>query len=184
MGSAFVPREIDLTYGSVGDARRHKKEFGCTVCVGGADNRLVFDAAWLDGASSLGNEITYAAILKLRDELHAEIELRLGVVGKVREILLSIWCAPTAFEAVAKHLHMTSRTLRRKLHAQNTSFRKLVDELRTQMAIKYPRDTDMTMEDIAQALGFTDAASFRHALRRWTRLSPLALRRVQQQHQS
>lgn len=138
----------------------------------------------MDGAPNLGNEITYAAILKLCDELHAEIELRLGVVGKVREILLVNLVRPTAFEAVAKHLHRTSRTLRRKLHAQNTSFRKLVDELRTQMAIKYLRDTDMTMEDIAQALGFTDAANFRHAFRRWTRLSPLDFRRVQQQHQS
>jgi AraC-like DNA-binding protein len=41
-----------------------------------------------------------------------------------------------------------------------------------QLAVKYLRDTDMTGEDIAGAIGFSDAANFRRAFRRWTRESP------------
>lgn len=181
MGPDFVPREIQLTYGSPSDAARFATIFGCPVCIGSTENRLLFDAAWLDGVPHLGNEITYAAILQMCDELYAGIERSLGTVGKVRELLLVNLMRPTTFEAVAKHLHMTSRTLRRKLSAQNESFRKLLEQLRMQMAIKYLRDTDMTIEDVAQAVGFSDAANFRHAFRRWTGLSPLDFRSGQQQ---
>jgi AraC-like DNA-binding protein len=41
-----------------------------------------------------------------------------------------------------------------------------------QCAVKYLRDTDLTNEDIALALGFSDAANFRQAFRRWTKKSP------------
>jgi AraC-like DNA-binding protein len=73
---------------------------------------------------------------------------------------------------------MTTRTLRRKLREENATFRKLVDELRMQVAIKYLRPTVMTIEDITYALGFSDAANFRHAFRRWTRSTPLEFRDV------
>jgi AraC-like DNA-binding protein len=62
--------------------------------------------------------------------------------------------------------------LRRKLREEKTSFRNVVDELRMQMAIRYLRDTDLTVEDIAESLGFSDAANFRHAFRRWTNAAP------------
>ncbi len=83
---------------------------------------------------------------------------------------------PTRIETVAKHLHMTSRTLKRKLSGENTSFRKLADELRMQIAIKYLRDTELTIEDIAYSLGFNEAANFRRAFRRWTKATPLEFR--------
>jgi AraC-like DNA-binding protein len=79
---------------------------------------------------------------------------------------------PTNLEDVARNLNMSARTLRRKLREENTSFRQLVDELRRDFALRYLRDTDLTVEDIAETLGFSDAANFRHAFRRWTNASP------------
>jgi AraC-like DNA-binding protein len=72
---------------------------------------------------------------------------------------------------------MSPRTLRRKLEQEGTSFRELIDELRAHAAIKYVRDTDLTIEDVAYALGFSDAAAFRHAFRRWTKSAPHEYRR-------
>jgi AraC-like DNA-binding protein len=76
----------------------------------------------------------------------------------------------------AKQFGTTARTLRRQLALQGTSFRALVDELRAQIAVKYLRETGMTNDDIAAALGFSDAANFRHAFRRWTGASPSAFK--------
>ncbi len=176
MGPSFVPRELHVTYSAPDDAPAYPDAFGCRVLFSRPENQLVFDAAWLDRVPKLGNEITYSAVLKLCDELMGELKLRIGLVGKVREILLVNLTRPMSFNAVASHLHMTTRTLRRKLHEENTSFRKLVDELRMHVAIKYLRDTDLTSEDIAFALGFSDAANFRHAFRRWTKGAPLKFR--------
>jgi len=178
MGPSFVARELHVTYGPPEDAQTYRAAFECRVLFGQSENKLVFDATWLDGAPKLGNEITYSAILKLCDELMGELELRIGLAGKVREILLVNLMRPTSFSAVAKHLHMTTRTLRRKLREENTSFHKLVNELRMHAAIKYLRDTNLTIEDIAYALGFSDAANFRHAFRRWTKGAPLEFRQL------
>ena len=81
------------------------------------------------------------------------------------------------FSAAAQQLKTTTRTLRRQLRLQNTSFRELSDELLVYVAMKYLRDTEMTNEDIAFALGFSDEANFRHAFRRWTRRTPGEFRR-------
>jgi AraC-like DNA-binding protein len=178
MGPSFVPRELHVTYGPPVDARTYPQAFGCEVLFGQSENRLVFDAAWLDGAPNLGNEITYSTLLKLCDEEMEGLELRVGLAGKVREIVLVNLMRPTNFDAVARHLHMTPRTLRRKLQEENASFHELVDELRMHAAIKYLRDTDLPIEDIAYALGFSDAANFRHAFRRWTQSAPLEFKHL------
>src|SRR6202022_3116053 len=107
----------------------------------------------------------------------SELKLNTGVAGRVREIFLANLGQPTNFERVAGHLKMSSRTLRRKLEQEGTSFRELIDELRAHAAIKYVRDTNLTIEDIAFALGFSDAAAFRHAFRPWTKSAPHEYRR-------
>jgi hypothetical protein len=52
---------------------------------------------------------------------------------------------------------MNDRSLRRKLRQQGLSYRGLLDELRTQIAVKYLRTTRLSNDDIALALGFSDA---------------------------
>jgi AraC-like DNA-binding protein len=56
------------------------------------------------------------------------------------------------------------------------SFRGLLDELRTQIALKYLRATKLANEEIALALGFSDAANFRRAFHRWTNKAPSEIR--------
>jgi AraC-like DNA-binding protein len=77
---------------------------------------------------------------------------------------------------VAKRLEVSDRSLRRQLREQGISFRGLLDELRMQIALKYLRTTRLANEDIALALGFSDAANFRRAFRRWTNKSPSEIR--------
>jgi AraC-like DNA-binding protein len=66
--------------------------------------------------------------------------------------------------------------LRRQLRQQGFSFRELLDELQSQIALKYLRTTKLANEEIALALGFSDAANFRRAFRRWTNRTPSEIR--------
>ena len=178
MGPSFAARELHVTYGPADDARKHPNIFGCPVLFDQSENKFIFDAAWLDGTPKLGNEIAYSTVVGLCDGLMEEFELRIGLVGQVRQILLANLMRPTSFSDIAGHLNMSARTLRRKLREENTSFRRLADDLRMQMAIKYLRDTDLTVKDIAEVLGFSDAANFRHAFRRWTKTAPHQFRAI------
>jgi AraC-like DNA-binding protein len=106
------------------------------------------------------------------DALLEELELRSGLAGRVRDVLLSSIAHDTSLASVSERLKIPQRTLRRRLREEGTSFREIAEHLRMQLAIKYLRDTDLTVEDIAFALGFSDAANFRHAFHRWTGKSP------------
>jgi AraC-like DNA-binding protein len=172
MGSSFLPREFHTTYFPACDAAEYCAVFGAPVLFGQSTNRLLFDSRWLDGTPSLGNEITYSTVVSLCDAQIEEFELRTGLVGEVRQILMRSLMRPKKFEYVAENLNMSARTLRRKLRDENGSFRQLVDELRRDMAIRYLHDTALTVEDIAETLGFSDAANFRQAFRRWTKATP------------
>ncbi|MEN3365371.1 MAG: hypothetical protein V7606_2645, partial [Burkholderiales bacterium] len=178
MGPSFAARELHVTYGPTDDALKYPNIFGCPVLFDQSENKFIFDAAWLDGTPKVGNEITYSTVVGLCDGQMEEFELRIGLVGQVRQVLLANLMRPTSFSDIAGHLNMSARTLRRKLREENTSFRRLADDLRMQMAIGYLRDTDLTVEDIAEVLGFSEAANFRHAFRRWTKAAPHQFRAI------
>ncbi|MCY4334922.1 MAG: AraC family transcriptional regulator ligand-binding domain-containing protein [Litoreibacter sp.] len=80
-------------------------------------------------------------------------------------------------EAAAKALHMTPRTLIRRLEADGTSFQSIKDALRRDIAIRSLQVGDASIEAIAQDVGFSSAASFHKAFHRWTGGTPSAYRR-------
>jgi AraC-like DNA-binding protein len=176
MGAAFKPVKLTMTYGPSNDFGIAPELVGCPVSFGESANQLVFASAWLNLRPTLGNQTTYTLIRATCDELLAEMSTRAGAAGKVRKALLQDVARRPTLPAIAKMLRTTTRTLRRKLEEQNTSFRALQDELRAHLALKYLRDTTMTNDDIAFALGFSDAANFRQAFRRWTAQTPREFR--------
>ncbi len=176
MGPSFAPRELHMTYPEPADVAKYTEIFGCAASFCQPENRIVFDATWLDGTPKLGNEITYTTVVELCDHLMDELQLGTGVAGKVRRVLLTNLMQPLGFAQIAGAVNMSERTLRRKLRDEGTSFRELVDQLRMEMAIKYLRDTELTVDAIAESLGFSDAANFRQAFRRWTNAAPQAYR--------
>jgi AraC-like DNA-binding protein len=178
MGPSFSAREFHVAYPQTNDAEEYRAVFGAPVSFGQSANRLLFDAGWLDGTPRLGNEITYSTVANLCNGQIAEFQFHRGLAGKIRQNLMLNLMQPMNLEDVAKNLNMSARTLRRKLREEDTSFRQLVDELRRDLALKYLRDTDLTVEDIAETLGFSDAANFRHAFRRWTNAAPHEFRSV------
>ncbi|WP_246801709.1 AraC family transcriptional regulator [Bradyrhizobium genosp. L] len=176
MGPTFTPSEIRLAYPQAPDFDLPLDIVGCPVRFDQSANQIVFEAQWLDRSADLGNKTTYPTIVALCDDLLGDLRLRMGVAGRVRALLLRDIANPPSFEAVAKLLGMNERSLRRQLRQQGFSFRGLRDELRTQIALKYLRSTALANEDIALALGFSDAANFRRAFHRWTNKSPSDIR--------
>lgn len=172
MGSAFNPRELRVTWGSADGLQSGTNPFNCPVLFDQTENAMVFDRSWLDGPATLGNAVTYLQLVELCNQFIKELRSGSGLAGSVREALLHNLAMPMSLGAVSRRLKMPTRTLKRKLQEEGTSYRKIVDELRAQIAIRYLRETRLTVEEIAAALGYSEAASFRHAFRRWTSKSP------------
>ncbi|MBA55107.1 MAG: hypothetical protein CMK89_11695 [Pseudomonadales bacterium] len=95
---------------------------------------------------------------------------------QVRSLLAQHMDAGLSLQDVASALHMSSRTLRRHLQKQGTTFADIVDELRRESAISQLVNSDRSITEIASSLHFCDSSAFSKAFKRWTGKSPREFR--------
>ena len=79
-------------------------------------------------------------------------------------------------EAAASRLHVSSRTLKRRLARRGTTYQHLLDQTRKARATALLRDTRVPIAQIAATLGYRDPATFTRAFRKWTGRSPSEFR--------
>ena len=79
---------------------------------------------------------------------------------------------PPKLEQFALTLHMSDRSLRRKLSAAGTSYQKLIDQVRCQAAINLILADELSIEDIAETLGYGDVSHFRQSFKHWLGYPP------------
>ena len=79
---------------------------------------------------------------------------------------------------VAAALHVSTRTLRRQLADEDTTFRAVVEQTREQLAEELLK-RDLTVEQVAYRLGYSEASSFVHAFTRWKAIAPRTWARAQ-----
>ncbi len=95
------------------------------------------------------------------------------VVALIRDRLPEVATA----DEVADQLHMSARTLQRRLEAEHTSFTMLVDTTRQRLARELLANHALPLAEIAYRLGFSDLATFSRAFKRWTGRPPGLFRR-------
>lgn len=76
-------------------------------------------------------------------------------------------------ESVARALHMSPRTLSRRLACEGTTFNVLVEDVRKERAFELLRDPKIPLTEVAFLLGFSHVESFYRAFKRWTGTTPL-----------
>lgn len=75
-------------------------------------------------------------------------------------------------EAVAEALHLSERTLQRRLQEEGSSYQQLLDDTRRELAQQYLATPHMTLLEIAYLLGFSEPSNFFRAFRRWFGVTP------------
>ena len=84
--------------------------------------------------------------------------------------------APLSFDEVAQMLASTTHTLRRRLKEEGHSYQEIKDSLRRDEALTMLAHTDISIQALAERLGFSEAAAFNRAFKKWTGLSPSSFR--------
>ena len=178
MGPWCVPDFVGVSWPEPPGARAWAATFGCCPAFGAARCELRYPAAWLDRAPQLANAVTAAQTSRECARLLASLR---GDGSMAQRVYRELTRVPGQFpdlEAVATRFCVTSRTLRRHLQAEGTSYAELLTRVRRALAEDYLRGTRMSVDDIAAALAFSDGRSFRHAFVRWTGHSPSDFRRA------
>lgn len=101
---------------------------------------------------------------------------RSGVADAVREEVARIRPGRASLNAIAATRHVDVRTLRRQLASEGVSYRELVEDVGRRLTLELFTKTELSIEDIAERVGYADAASFSRAFRRWTGGTPGAER--------
>lgn len=102
-----------------------------------------------------------------------------GLTGQVRALLLGQLGLVAGIDDVAQALALSPRSLRRKLDAEGTTFRQIHEAERRQLSAQLLASTQMTLDEMAIHLGYSDTASFTRAFRRWHGMSPGEYRKQQ-----
>ena len=92
--------------------------------------------------------------------------------SRVRRVIETSHPFPPKLARVAGTLFVSERTLKRRLQEEDASFQNLVDQVRLDRAGELLTSTGMNLSQIADALGYADAANFTRAFKRWTGISP------------
>src|SRR5690606_32672173 len=87
-----------------------------------------------------------------------------------------------SLEEVADLLAMSPRALTRRLAAEGTSFRNILHEVRMEVAAHHLRSSRLTVEKIAELMGFSNASSLRRAIKNWTGSSAGEIREQRQSY--
>jgi AraC-like DNA-binding protein len=95
------------------------------------------------------------------------------VVDKIIEQLPD---GPPSQQQIAASLHVSNRTLQRKLKDEGTSFMELLQDTRLQLARKYLRQPNRSVVETSYLLGFSEPSTFSRAFKRWTGVAPVEFR--------
>jgi AraC-like DNA-binding protein len=176
MGAWCLPARASFAEPTPTHAGQVAQALECPVAFGHHRSELHYPVAWLELAPQLANPITAAQMSHTCARLMEEFTWQSGITRRVYHELTRTPGRFPDIESIASTLCMTSRTLRRKLDSEGTSYTNLLASVRQALAQDYLKTTLLSTEDIAAALGFSDTASFRHAFKRWTGMTPVHFR--------
>ncbi|WP_223521260.1 AraC family transcriptional regulator [Pseudomonas sp. GL-B-19] len=155
---------------------RYTERFDCPLQFDASSNAFAFDKSWLDRPLPLADAITHQAMAERCRKQNTEFTGRQAWLGRIRQLLSAQLNAAPGLEGLAEQMNCSTRTLRRHLKDLGCSYQELLDELRFERAKQMLCEDQLPIYRIAEALGFSETASFRHAFVRWSGVAPSQFR--------
>jgi AraC-like DNA-binding protein len=164
--------EVCFPYPAPAYAEMYRNLFGCPVRFDADELRMGLPAKCLSVPFKFANEAALEVWRGECDAMLRRIGGEPGLVQEVRELLLSKPGAFAELDELARELNMSPRTLRRRLEEVGTSYRRLVLQLRMEVARQYLSNSDLTFQQIASMVNYSQVSHFHQAFRRWSGMTP------------
>lgn len=177
---SWSPSSVHMQRSRPADDRPYKQLFRTQILYDQDEGGITFDRRILDRPIENANQQLFEILQEyLRDQ---EQKAPTDFLSLVRETILSaLHEGGCSVEDIGQRLAMSPRTLQRRLHARGSSFKKLLAEVRNNIAQQYLTNTSMPLTRIAVLLGYSELAAFSRSFRREFGLSP---RDWREQHQN
>jgi AraC-like DNA-binding protein len=173
VGENLRLREVRFRHPRPEKITEHERIFRAPVLFDQPQNELIFDRRMLEFENTIADPRLYAILEKHVEELLAKLPSNDDVLERVRRCLAeSLSSEQLRIEDVAARLHLSPRSLQRKLSEAGTSFSELAREMRRNLAAIYLRDRRMPIGEAAFLLGFSDVSTFHRAFKGWFGQTP------------
>lgn len=168
--------EIQLSHPTPKHSACYSHVFKTPVTFDCEHNQLFLPNHVLDTPVRTADSAQYVLFQQQCEEMLRGLASVEETTAAVRQLLIESAGNFLDIDQVAKRLHVSERTLRRRLEAESTSFRSVFDEIRDLLAKEYLTKTELTVADIAHLLNYSETVSFRRAFTRWNKVTPSAYR--------
>lgn len=178
MGGEAPYQEVRFRHDAPAEETEYAAALGAPVRLGAAEDALVFAPEVLDHPLRGALADLHRQAERRLEARHAALAAPPGVVDRLEQALArDPSLLVRAIGATAATLRVGPRTLQRRLAEAETTFREVQDRVRRRLATAWLEEADLSIDEIAERLGFSERRSFARAFRRWTGRSPAAWRR-------
>jgi AraC-like DNA-binding protein len=175
-GEDWKPTRVNFCHGPPDNLRPYLKIFDTTVFFGHDRTEIVFPKTWLElpilQTDPALNMILRTHINQLEENIPQDICAR--IVQLIRELLPVGSCST---ETVAERLAVHPRTMQRMLREEGSSFSELLESVRQEIASERLRNSDMSIIQLSDYLGYADNTAFTRAFKRWYGATPMQWRK-------
>ncbi|MGD8861124.1 MAG: AraC family transcriptional regulator [Myxococcales bacterium] len=177
-GTFFRPEQVAFPFPEPGSIEPYRTHFDAPLCFGEDQAGLRLSDRTL--ALPVTNpDLDLARIMEgYAEDLMAEPRVTDDLGLRVRQATSRCLSQGEAsLTRIARELAMSPRSLQRKLRDEGISFSAVLDEVRRELAMGYLADSDLSIDQVAVVLGFSNSSAFAKAFRRWTGKAPSEIRR-------
>jgi AraC-like DNA-binding protein len=176
-GSGVVPKIASFEHPRPTHSHEYIKVFGDVVRFGQSTTALTFDRAVLDRVHLHQHPELFTVLRSHAERALERVAVGLAPAEQVKRYLLARPAAAIPdIATAARDLGLSVRSLRRRLAADATSYRALVQATLEVSAGHLLRDPQHSIQETAGALGFSNVGAFHRAFRRWTGMTPMQYR--------
>ncbi|WP_028214943.1 AraC family transcriptional regulator [Paraburkholderia mimosarum] len=159
LGEHWKPRAVHFVHQAPPSLMFHQRFFGCPLEFGSDFNGLVCATADLDHPNRAADPEVARYAKDLADSLNVR-----GVGSIVLEVRKAIYLllplGQASVEQVAAHLHLSIRTMQRQLDLANTSFSRLTEGVRYELAVRFMSNSRYTIGRVSGLVGYAHQATF------------------------
>ena len=176
-GAAFSPQRISLQRPPPSCAERFFGYFRAPIEFSSMQTALAFSRNDIDTLLPTANADLARANEQVIHDYLARFDRSSTAMLVRAKLIEQLPSGRATEESVAEALHLSRRTMQRKLRDEGTGFKQILEDMRRQLAIQYVQNSQLSLNEITYLLGFSEPSNFTRAFRRWTGVAPSAYRK-------
>jgi AraC-like DNA-binding protein len=166
------PLEVTFEHAAPAYAAEYARIFGCPIRFDAGRTCLSFERRLLDQPQPHPNSELSSLLAQQAERKLARLDGQQPMAERVRALVLTQYGGAQTMATVARDLGLSVRSLRRRLQDEGHSYAEVVGAVLADHARALLADPSLTIQAVADRLGFSEPSAFHRAFKRWTGLTP------------